>query len=148
MLFVQLDACAEMTHPSETRDSRHNLARWSFNQRTISNSSLASRNCRYPFAMRENMPQTNNGEHNENQYSHERALNAVIDRQITSFTAAVNRARKFAGKDTSGKERRGIDRDDKSSLTCYCETASIPHFAKPLILSLKILYIKSNIYIK
>lgn len=55
------------------------------------------------FAAHDGMPQTNNGDHNENQYSHEWTFNAAIERWITSFTVAVNQAWKFVGEDSFGK---------------------------------------------
>lgn len=43
-----------------------------------------------PFAMCNGTPQTNNREHNENQYSHEWTFNVAIERRIINFTIAVN----------------------------------------------------------
>lgn len=45
-----------------------------------------------PFAMRNGTPQTNNREHNESRYSHDRTFNVAIERWITNFTIAVNQA--------------------------------------------------------
>lgn len=74
-------------------------------------------NCHY-CSPRDGMSQTNNGEHNENQYSHEWAFNAAIERWITSFT--VNQAWKFVNdKDTFGK---------REVLNYYRDTVTIFHF--------------------
>lgn len=105
-LFVQLDAAGiyvETAYPLKCPATRFVISRDGPSISELSKTRPCKLELSLLFAAHNGMPQTNNGVHNENQYSYEWTFNTAIERWITSFTVAVNQARKFVGEDTSEK---------------------------------------------